>query len=262
IPSLPRGECTDIRSGVAIDSHPLEGHRVRYGRYDQLSRVLERNESLVEQVVHRRGQEQTIFAIEALLIAAVSPGLNVARDQVLHALHTGDPACMLNRAHVVPEESLATTRHDECSSLGLRDCRIGIDISLDASLPFLDIALGRRRVALNPADPLTDIGDLLRLRTDQRKQRPSELPADLRQIHTLQTVAFGGQRCVFASQMSAQPRNVILGTDCVGETLPANAHSPADLAPVGAGEAKFLRLRAVSAIATDDAEGGDARIAE
>src|SRR5579883_2223053 len=92
IPSLPLGECADICSGVAIDSHALEGHRVRHGRYEQLSPVLERDESLVEQVVHRRGQEQTIFAIEALLIAAVSPGLNVARDQVLHALHSGNTA--------------------------------------------------------------------------------------------------------------------------------------------------------------------------
>src|SRR6185312_6183759 len=62
--------------------------------------------------------------------------------------------------------------------------------------------------------------------------------------------------------MRAQARNVILGTDRIGKTLLANAHPPADLAPVRAGGAEFLRLRALSAIAADDAEGSNARVAE
>src|SRR5579864_5621782 len=55
---------------------------------------------------------------------------------------------------------------------------------------------------------------------------------------------------------------MILGPDGMVETLPANAYSPADLAPVGAGGAKLLRLRTLPAIAADDAERGNARIAE
>ena len=46
-------------------------------------------------MVHGRGEQQTILAIESLH-AAVSPGLNVARDQVLHALHPGNAAGVLD----------------------------------------------------------------------------------------------------------------------------------------------------------------------
>src|SRR6185437_16371460 len=54
----------------------------------------------------------------------------------------------------------------------------------------------------------------------------------------------------------------ILGTDSVSEPLPADANSPADLAPICAGVAEFLRLGAFTAISADDPERGDARIAE
>lgn len=108
-------------------------------------------------MIHRRGQEQIVLTVEPLVVTAIAPGLDVARDQVLRALHTGDPAGVLNRAHVVPEESLTTARQDERSFLGLRDRRIGIDISLDAPLPFLDVALGCRRVEGRPCFKTTSL---------------------------------------------------------------------------------------------------------
>src|SRR6266513_6212804 len=125
----------------------------------------------------------------------------------------GNAAGMFNRAHVVPEEPLTATRLDECGPLGLRDRRIGIDGSLDSSLPFLDVPLRRRRVALDPADVLPDIGDPVGLRADQREQGRSEPPADLGQIDALQTIAVRGQRRVFARQIRPQSRDVILGAD-------------------------------------------------
>src|SRR5439155_2426431 len=70
-------EGADVHIGVSVDSHTLERDRVRHRRHDQLSRVLKGDEPLVEQVVHRRGQQQAVLAVEPLLVAAVPPGLYV-----------------------------------------------------------------------------------------------------------------------------------------------------------------------------------------
>lgn len=63
--------------------------------------------------------QQAVLAVEPLLVAAVAPRLDVARDQVLHALHPRDAAGMLDRAHVVAEEPLTATRLDECGPAAL-----------------------------------------------------------------------------------------------------------------------------------------------
>src|ERR1700728_2297797 len=109
---------------------------------------------------------------------------------------------------------------------------------------------------------MTDIGHARSLLADQRKERRCQGRADLRQIDALQSVAVRGQRGVLARQVRAQPGDVILRTDGIGKPLPANADPPADLTPVNAGSAEFLGLRALAAIAADDAERRNACVAE
>lgn len=62
--------------------HPYERPRVRNARCDRLSGVLEGNKSLVEQMIHRRGRQQAIFAI--------SSWLEVSSHQALHAFNSGN----------------------------------------------------------------------------------------------------------------------------------------------------------------------------
>src|ERR1700676_157323 len=208
------------------------------------------------------GQQQPILAVELLLIAAVAPRLDVAGDQVLHALDPGDAAGVLDRAHVVPKLTLTTARLDERGPLGLANRRVGGDRNLNASFPFLDVPLGRRRVAFDLADLPSDIGHARSLIADQRKQRRCQAHADLRQVDGLQSVALRGKRGVLAGQVRAQSGDMILRTDGVGEPLPADADPPADLAPVHAGGTEFLRLRALQAVATDNAKCGNSGVEE
>src|SRR5271166_6457232 len=109
---------------------------------------------------------------------------------------------------------------------------------------------------------MAGVGHTSSLFADQCKERRCESRADLRQVDALQAVAVQGQRGVLARQLRAQPGDVILGTDGVVEPPPPDAGPPTDLAPVHAGRAEFLRLRALPAIATDDAERGNACVAE
>ena len=46
--------------------------------------------ALVEEVIDRRGQEQAVLAVQALLVVAVAPGLDVAADQVIRIDDFGD----------------------------------------------------------------------------------------------------------------------------------------------------------------------------
>ena len=76
--------------GLVFDAHPGEGVAVGAGRDQQEARILEADVALVEEVIDRRGQEQAVLAVQALLVVAVAPGLDVAADQVIRIDDFGD----------------------------------------------------------------------------------------------------------------------------------------------------------------------------
>src|SRR5690349_13647108 len=121
-------------------------------------------------MVHGRCQEQAILTIESLFVAAVAPRLDVARNQVLHALDLSNAAGMFDRTHVVSKDALAAARLDKRCLLGFPDRWVSDDGDLDAALPFLNVPLGCGRVALDLADLVTDIGHARRLLANQREE--------------------------------------------------------------------------------------------
>jgi hypothetical protein len=103
IATLALRERTDVNAVFGIDAHALQRSLIGNWRHDQLARVLEGNEAHIEEMVHRRHQQEPIFAIEPLLVAAVAPRLYVARDQMLHSFDIGDAAGTLYGSYIVPE---------------------------------------------------------------------------------------------------------------------------------------------------------------
>jgi hypothetical protein len=87
-------------------------------------------------------------------------------NQMLHPLNLRNAAGALDRPRILPKEALASTGLHERSSFSLPDCNIRSDRNLEASLPFLDIPFGCRRITFDPADILTDIGHGYRLPAD------------------------------------------------------------------------------------------------
>lgn len=108
--SLTLRETADIDSPIAIDTHPLERFGIGHRGYDQLPRILERYEPFVEQMIHRRREEETVLSVQPLLVAAVPPRADMARDEVLHSIHPGYPARVLDASHLFPKESLPSPR--------------------------------------------------------------------------------------------------------------------------------------------------------
>ena len=78
VAALQVGEGLLDRGVLVFDAHPGEGVPVGARRYQQKARILEADVALVEEVIDRRGQEQAVLAVQALLVVAVAPGLDVA----------------------------------------------------------------------------------------------------------------------------------------------------------------------------------------
>src|SRR5262249_7433526 len=82
-PALAGRKAADVDEPVGLNAHAFQRRRVRHGRDDQDARVLEADEAAVEQVVDGGRQQQSVFAVQPLLVRAVAPRLAVAGDKVL-----------------------------------------------------------------------------------------------------------------------------------------------------------------------------------
>jgi hypothetical protein len=49
---------------------PFKRHLIRDRRYDEAARVFKGDEPLIEQVIHRRGQEEAVLTVEPLVVTA------------------------------------------------------------------------------------------------------------------------------------------------------------------------------------------------
>ena len=66
---LPLSKFTDVHSATCIDPHPAQGGRIRARRDQQVAILLEGDEACIEKMVDRGSQKQTVFSIEAFVIA-------------------------------------------------------------------------------------------------------------------------------------------------------------------------------------------------
>ena len=81
----------------------------------------ERDEPSVEQMVDRRGQEETVLAIKPFLVVAITPRPNVARSKMLEPLHTRDSPPSFQSSQVLLEDPLAASGENELHLLGVAD---------------------------------------------------------------------------------------------------------------------------------------------
>ena len=116
--------------GLVLDAHPGEGVPVGSRRDEQQARVLEADVALVEKMVDGGRQEQVVLAVQALLIIAVAPGLDVAADQVVGIGDSGDAALILDGPDVLLEDSLADAGGDEGLLFGFRELGAAGDLTL------------------------------------------------------------------------------------------------------------------------------------
>jgi hypothetical protein len=105
-PPLPLRKRTDIELALRRDPHAHERGAISDGRDDEIAVALEGDESLVEEVIDRGGEQESVLAVEALLVRAVASGLGVTCDQVFGPLDIPSAACGRVRVRA-PAPSLA-----------------------------------------------------------------------------------------------------------------------------------------------------------
>jgi predicted nuclease of predicted toxin-antitoxin system len=118
------------RGVLVLDAHPGEGIPVGARRDQQEARILEADVALVEKMVDGGRQEQAVLAVQALLVVAVAPGLDVAADQVVGIGDSGDAALILDGPDVLLEDSLADAGGDEGLLFGFRELGAAGDLTL------------------------------------------------------------------------------------------------------------------------------------
>src|SRR5882672_6318177 len=96
------------------------------------------SESLVEEVIDSGGEQESVLAVEALLVRAVAPGLGVTGDQVFGPLDFRHATGALDREHVRAELSLPPAREHEGLPLRLGDRSILLEVDLYSSFPLLE----------------------------------------------------------------------------------------------------------------------------
>ncbi len=82
-----------------------------HGGDNKFTVVFESNKSSVEQVIDRRRQQQSVFAVEALFVIGISPGFAVTSTQVLFSVYTRNSARTLKRHYTLLEKTLPAACH-------------------------------------------------------------------------------------------------------------------------------------------------------
>jgi len=108
---------------------------VRSRSDEQPPASFKRNEAAIEEVINRWGEEQPILAVEALLVRAVAPWLDVAGPQIVRALDTGDTTTRLYSLNSLSEQTLSAPRHYERFFLGRAQVCIILDLIPEVLLP-------------------------------------------------------------------------------------------------------------------------------
>jgi hypothetical protein len=78
---------------LVLDAHPGEGISIGARRYEQEARILEADVALVEKMIDGGREEQAVLAVQALLVIAMAPGLDVAADRWLGSATPVARAC-------------------------------------------------------------------------------------------------------------------------------------------------------------------------
>ena len=89
IAPLSLSKRTDVDANRRVYSHSPHRRQMRHRRNQNVTIVFEANEPAIKQVVDAGRQKQTILAIQALVIAGVTPRFAMTRPQVLNAIDSG-----------------------------------------------------------------------------------------------------------------------------------------------------------------------------
>ena len=126
-----------LRRRIGIHAHPFKRTNVRHPRDKELAVVVEADEPPIKQVIRTGGHEQPVGALQALVVGAFPPRLDMASDQVRRIIHKRDPAGAFDVRHSFLEEPLADPGLDQGRARSGGEIRVS-DSALFDILPFLD----------------------------------------------------------------------------------------------------------------------------
>src|SRR5262249_31838056 len=113
---LGLAETTHLGRMTRVDAELHQALLVSHRRDDQPA-IREGNEASVEEKICRRCQEKPVLSADSLAVAGMSPGLDMACDQVSWIGHVGNSTGPLHARHVASKETLPTPCLDECLSI-------------------------------------------------------------------------------------------------------------------------------------------------
>src|SRR5512134_2478606 len=110
---LAAGEPSHIDDPCRVDAHAFKrGTMSNRGDYE-LAIVLKADEATIEEMINAWSQEQSILAVQSLLVRRVPPGLAVTGDEVHGVLNAGDAAAGFNPGHPFSEQALSIPGPDK-----------------------------------------------------------------------------------------------------------------------------------------------------
>ena len=122
---LAAGEPSHIDDPCRVDAHAFErGTMSNRGDYE-LAVVLKADEAAIKEMINAWGQEQSILAVQSLLVRRVPPRLAVTGDEVHGVVDAGDAAAGFNPGHPFSEHTLSIPSPNDCPPFGFRNRRIG-----------------------------------------------------------------------------------------------------------------------------------------
>ena len=89
---LAAGEPAHVDDLCGVDAHSLKRGTMSDRGNDEPAVVFEADEAAIEQMVDARRQQQSVLAVQSLLVGRVAPRLAMARDQMNRIFDAGDPA--------------------------------------------------------------------------------------------------------------------------------------------------------------------------
>src|SRR5581483_9634308 len=98
--------------------------------------VVEPDETPVEEMVRVRSEEQSVLAVQPLLVVRVAPGLAVARAQVFLTSDSGNAAGALDLHDSLLEETLPAAGEHDRLARGVEEPGVRLD---SAQLVFLPL---------------------------------------------------------------------------------------------------------------------------
>ena len=147
----------DIDNAISLYAHPVQRGSMCDWRDNQPTAVLEADETSIEQVIDARRQQQAVLAVQAFLVARISPRFAVACPQMGGIIKKGDSASMFNPHDPLLEQSLTLPSNDQLLPFSFRYSLVALDLRFEMVLPEFNVRIyslhGEFRIGLTRPRP-------------------------------------------------------------------------------------------------------------